>query len=212
MLVARFTSSPPALTADLSHAAWQQAPPVTLDRTWRGDAAPAVLATTARLVWTPAHLWVGFDAGFIELDADVDYDTSVERHGLWERDVCEAFVQCPREPHDRSYKEFEVAPTGQWCDLAIHEPRVEVDIEWQSGMETAATVDLAARRFVAVMRIPFAAFGGAPSPGDRWRGNLFRIGRVSGERQYLAYAPTGTATPDFHVPRCFVPLIFEGRP
>ena len=206
---APFCSSPPPLVADFDQAAWRQAPPHRLSRLWSGAPAPTELDTTARLLWTASHLWLGFECGFTELDIDAAIDTSVERAALWERDVCEAFIASPREPGSDSYKEFEVAPTGQWCDLAVHRPRVDVEWGWHGGMDTAATIDEDAGVWRAVMRLPFAAFGGAPAAGDAWRMNLFRVGRLGGERHYLAYAPTGTPTPDFHVPACFVPVVFK---
>ncbi len=209
---ARYAATPPPLTADFAHEAWRAAPVHTLDRLWNGESAPAALATEARLLWTASHLWLGFECGYTELDIDAAalVDPAMERVALWDRDVCEAFVRSPRELRADSYKEFEVAPTGQWCDLAIHTPRVDVDWRWNSGMETAAAIDETARVFRAVLRLPFAAFDGAPVEGEVWAVNLFRIGRVDGARQYLSYAATGTRTPDFHVPACFVPLVFEG--
>lgn len=205
-VVATFAALPPPLAADFDHPAWQPAVPLALRGHWAD--APAALATTARLLWTMADLWVGFTCGYSELDIDTGADPGVERHGLWERDVCEIFVRSPREPHSASYKEFEVAPTGQWCDLAIHGPRVDVDWRWQSGMRTAATIDVDAAAWRAVMAVPFSAFGVAPTAGDRWHANLFRISRHRGVRHYLAHAATGTPTPDFHVPERFVPLVF----
>jgi alpha-galactosidase len=201
----------PALSADLDGAAWRPAAAVPIATTWRGDAVPAELATVARLGWCASYLWIAYDCAYRELDADAgpDVDVTRERGALWERDVCEAFVASAAEPHAESYKEFEVAPTGQWCDLAIHRPRVDVDMGWHSGMATAAAVDAAAGRWRAVMRVPFSAFGGPPARGDAWRANLVRIGRIDGERHYLALSPTGTAAPDFHVPAAFVPLVFE---
>jgi alpha-galactosidase len=209
LLATRFDRVP-GLDAALDAATWGQAPEMVLATNWRGDATPPALHTTARLAWSDAHLWIAFTCAFTELDADTGdaIDTTVKRIALWERDVCEAFVWCPAEPRDTIYKEFEVAPTGQWCDLAIHEPRVRVDIGWQSGMATAATIDAATRRWRAVMRIPFTAFGVLPESGDVWRANLFRISRLEGERQYLTFAPTRTPAPDFHVPAAFVPLRF----
>lgn len=209
---AAFRDTEPPLRADFTDQGWTAVRPVVIDRDWSGGLAPAALATTARLLWTPSHLWIGFDCGYTELDIDrgPEVDTALERVALWDRDVCEAFVQAPNEPRPDSYKEFEVAPTGQWCDLVIRRARVDVDWRWNSGMATAAVIDTEARRFAAVMRVPFAAFGVAPRAGDRWRANLFRIGRVDGARHYLSFAPTGTSTPDFHVPACFVPLEFTG--
>lgn len=210
-VTAHFASDPPALTADLTGAAWQAAAAFPIDRTWRGDPAPPGLGTTARVLWTASHLWFAYECRFAELDIDSDYDPAIERVALWDRDVCEAFVRSAAEPRADSYKEFEVAPTGQWCDLVIHRPRVDVDWQWQSGMETAAAIDLASGVWRAVMRIPFTAFGVTPAPADQWHLNLFRISRVRGERHFLAYAPTGTETPDFHRPECFVPLVFSGH-
>jgi hypothetical protein len=198
----------PPLAADFTHPAWRTATPLAIDRLWSGAPAPPELATTARLLWTAADLWVGFSCAYTELDLDADVDPDVERHALWERDVCEIFVRSPREPHAASYKEFEVAPTGQWCDLAIHRPRVDVDWRWQSGMRAAAAIDAASSTWHAVMAVPLPAFGVTPAVGDRWHVNLFRIARVRGIRQYLAYAPTNTPTPDFHVPEALVPLQF----
>lgn len=201
---------PPALTADADSPLWRAVAPVAIATTWQGEAAPAELATWARLGWCESALWLAYECVYRELDVDESaaIDVTTERGALWERDVCEAFIASPAEPHARSYKEFEVAPTGQWCDLAIHRPRVDVDMGWQSGMATAAAIDAGAGRWRAVMRVPFSAFGITPTRGDVWRANLFRIGRVAGERQYLAYAPTGTPAPDFHMPGAFVPLVF----
>ena len=207
-LVARFAATAPPLAAGFTAPAWRNASTVSVDRLWSGAPAPADLSTTAGLLWTATDLWVGFTCGYTELDIDTAADPGVERIGLWDRDVCEIFVRSPREPHAASYKEFEVAPTAQWCDLAIHQPRVDVDLQWQSGMRTAAAIDPATSTWGAVMVLPFAAFGVTPQAGDRWHANLFRIARKGGERHYLAYAPTGTAAPDFHVPDRFVALHF----
>jgi hypothetical protein len=207
-IVVGYAATAPPLVADFTPEPWRSAAVVGLDRLWSGAPASATVSTTACLLWTATDLWVGFTCGYTELDIDSGADPTVKRHGLWDRDVCEVFVRSPREPHAASYKEFEVAPTAQWCDLAVHQPRVEVDLGWQSGMRTAAAIDPAASMWRAVMVLPFSAFGVTPQPGDTWHGNLFRIARQGGVRHYLAYAPTGTATPDFHVPERFVVLHF----
>lgn len=205
---AYFSSTPPPLTTDFTHPAWQAAAPLPLAFNWRGEAAPSELHTNARLVWTPEHLWFGFECGYTELDVDEQFDVRQERYALWERDVCEAFIRSPLEPRPDSYKEFEVAPTGQWCDLLIHRPRVDFDWEWQSGLQTAAEIDATQMIFRVVWAVPFAAFGLTPKPGDQWYGNLYRISRLNSARQFLAFAPTMTEKPDYHVPEKFVPLSF----
>jgi hypothetical protein len=41
----------------------------------------------------------------------------------------------------RHYREFEIAPTGDWIDLAIDLDRRSFDAEWRSGWKTAARID-----------------------------------------------------------------------
>ena len=98
-ITAVFQSTPPPLVADFNHPAWQAVVPLPLDQNWRGEPAPAELHTTARVLWTKEYLWFGFACGYTELDADEQFDARQERHALWERDVCEAFIRSPLEPH-----------------------------------------------------------------------------------------------------------------
>ncbi len=61
------------------------------------------------------------------------------------------------------------------------------------------------------MRIPWEAFGrGAPRRGEVWRVNLFRCVGAEPERGYLAWRPTRTELPNFHVPDAFGRLRFGG--
>jgi hypothetical protein len=207
-ILAHFSPTPPPLSADLTHPVWQTATPLPLAYNWRGEAAPNELHTLVRLVWTREQLWLGFEGGYTELDVDEQFDVQQERYALWERDVCEVFIRSPLEPRLDSYKEFEVAPTGQWCDLLIHRPRVDFDWQWQSGLQTAAEIDALRQIFRVVLAIPFSAFGLTPQAGEQWHGNLYRISRLNQARQFLAFAPTLTETPDYHLPEKFVPLVF----
>jgi hypothetical protein len=93
------------------------------------------------MVWSDAGLSIGYECRYTELDVDEEFNVSEERHALWDRDVCEAFIRSPLEPHPRSYREFEVAPTGQWCDLLVDRSRMWHDWEWRSGMATLARID-----------------------------------------------------------------------
>jgi hypothetical protein len=208
-LVAVYVSEAPSLDADLSIGIWRLAPPVALERMWQGEAPPDGLETTARLIWTDDELIAGFECAYRELDIDEDFDTSVERHALWDRDVCEIFVHAPGEPAITSYKEFEVAPTGQWCDLKVDRVTRVHDWEWKSGMRTFGLVDRERMRWRAVMAIPFEAFAERPSRGDEWWGNLFRVARIGSERIYLAHSPNTSERPNFHVPESFVKIRFE---
>lgn len=199
----------PTLGTDYRDEAWRSAVPMAMGLDWRGIPAPPELATTAYALWNERELFLGYECRYAELDMDDVYDLNEERHALWDRDVCEAFIRSPIEPHEKHYREFEVAPTGQWCDLIIDRTSLSHDWEWRSGMRTASEIEPVEKIWRATMAIPFAAFGTAPRAGDVWHGNLFRIGRINGERQYLAYSPTFTEIPSFHVAEAFVEMRFE---
>lgn len=208
-IIATFQPTILPLDTEFTAAPWQAAVVQAIGHNWRGEVAPETLQTTARVLWTPQDLRFGYECRYTELDVDEQFDVKEERHALWDRDVCEAFVRSPLEPDPRIYKEFEVAPTGQWVDLLINRIDITHDWQWQSGMNTAAQID--ATHWRVAMAIPFAAFGVVPSVGDEWAANLFRVSRLNGERQFLAYSPTFTETPSFHVPERFVKLRFEEK-
>jgi hypothetical protein len=129
-------------------------------------------------------------------------DLTRKTMGLWDRDVCEIFV-APDRLNAKKYFEFEVAPTGEWIDVSLDltsGTRIS-DWEYASGMESFARAD--PDKIVTVMKIPWRAFGRTPKKGDVWLGNLFRcVGKDPG-RGYLAWQPTLTREPAFHVPEKF---------
>ncbi len=206
-IIAVFHSAP-QLTIDFSHECWLRAYPLKIDNNWQGEPAPPELHTTARVLWSDNEIIFGFECGYTELDLDEEFDVNEERYALWDRDVCEAFIRSPIEPHEKCYREFEVAPTGQWCDLIVDRSRMWSDWEWKSGMRTASEIDESEKNWRAAMAIPFEAFGCRPRPGEIWKANLFRIGRFDGERQYLTLSSTFTEKPNFHVAEKFVGLRF----
>ncbi len=210
-LIATYSATAPNLDAAFDSPEWATASPVRIDHLWQGDPAPPELTTTARILWTDDELIIGYECLFTELDMDDEYDVAVERYGLWDRDVCEAFIRSPIEPAITSYKEFEVAPTAQWCDLRIDRVAKVTDWEWKSRMRTGSRIDKVSRVWWATMALPFECFGEHPSEGGEWSGNLFRVGRLDGDRKYLAYSPNSSETPNFHVPESFVPLKFLRR-
>jgi hypothetical protein len=74
-------------------------------------------------------------------------------------------------------------------------------VEYSSGMLSAPRIEEG--RVVTAIRIPWAAFGKRPAAGDVWLGNLFRCVGRDPDRGYLAWSPTFTERPNFHVPERF---------
>ena len=193
---------------ELDNKAWSKASEVNVDSYWSGESAPASRHFKAQLLWSDEALYVRFEAAQAEpLVLTERPDLSRKTMNLWDRDVCEIFV-APDKDRSNKYYEFEVAPTGEWIDVGIEvlpEKRVS-DWEYASGMKTATRREK--KKVVMAIRIEWKAFGKRPRAGDIWLGNLFRcVGRGLG-RGYLAWLPTLTDEPAFHVPEKFGEFAF----
>ena len=188
---------------EIDHIAWTEAEPVSIDRYWSGRAAPAARHAEANLLWSSNAFYVRFEALQSEaLIISNNPDRSRKAVGLWDRDVCEIFVAAGSDAC-RKYLEFEVAPTGEWVDLAIEFQAGErrSDLSYSSGMQAFSRMEN--DKVISAIMIPWTAFGKTPKPGDLWRGNLFRCVGDGPERGYLAWQPTLTEIPNFHVPEKF---------
>ena len=149
-------------------------------------------------------MYVRFDAAQAEpLIVSDRPDVTAKSIGLCDRDVCEIFV-APNVNEPRRYFDFEVAPSVEWLDVALDLTSGERNSDWEysSGMETFA--EIGPDCVVMTMKIPWNAFGRpGPKTGDVWLGNLFRCVGEGVGRGNLAWQPTLTVDPAFHVPERF---------
>jgi len=99
----------------------------------------------------------------------------------------------------------------------VHVHFGEIQVELRLAAATlmrlrAGRSDPAARietdRVTMAFKIPWKAFGGKPSAGDVWLGNLYRAVGAGDTRGYLAWSPTMTKEPQFHVPEKFGEFVF----
>ena len=194
---------------DLTNEAWDLADPIRVTAYWSGEIAPNGRHFEARLLWSDTHLYAKFAAEQREeLIVNLTPDVSQKADELWERDVCEIFL-APDRTMPMRYFEFEVAPTGEWLDLTIEivDGSRQTDWEFKSQMETAAEIEHT--KVTMAFKVPFTAFGTAPKRGDVWLGNIFRCVGSGATRGYLAWRPTHTEIPSFHVPEAFDEIRFE---
>ena len=189
--------------SNVANKMWNSADTIMIDRYWSGAKSPEGRRASASLLWSRTALYVRFTARQAEpLVVAEKPQTASKTLNLWDRDVAEIFV-APDSSQPKKYFEFEVAPTGEWIDVALDlttGTRVS-DWAYASGMEAFARIE--ANRVVIAMRIPWSAFGKTPKAGDVWLGNLFRCVGKDPDRGYLAWNPTGTKEPSFHVPEAF---------
>jgi alpha-galactosidase len=188
--------------------AWEIAPPVRFSTDWQGLNADPERETEVRLLWTRNTLYLRFDARYRVLTVFPDSDSNGRRDHLWDRDVCETFLQ-PDPSQLRRYKEIEVAPNGLWIDLDIGAgPRRDL----QSGMRRRVDVDSAAKKWRAVLALPIKSLTESFDPWAVWRVNFFRVEGPSEPRFYSSWQATRTPQPNFHMPEAFGRLVFAQAP
>ena len=192
---------------EFDYPGWDKATPVSITRRWSGEPAPPSQHCEVRMLWSDQALLVRYVCRqplppLIQENALVDRKTI----GLWDTDVCEIFVAPASEAPNRYY-EFEAAPNGAWVDLGItiRPEERETDWDFRSGMTTAT--HMSGDILTVVIKIPWSDKVPKPKFGDEWRTNLFRCVGTGNER-YLAWQPTYTPEPYFHVPEVFGRLSF----
>lgn len=189
--------------AQLDNPAWNNARAVRISKYWSGKNAPRSRHAEARLLWSDDYLYVRFVVNQAEpLVVSDRPNLASKTKGLWDRDVAEIFI-APDRGEPRKYFEFEIAPNGEWIDLGIDLTSGErvTDWDYRSGMESAARIDKG--RVVMAIRVPWRSIGNAPQAGAIWAGNLYRCVGRDPDRGYLAWSPTMTEEPNFHVPERF---------
>ena len=168
-----------------------------------GEKAPEGRHFRTRLLWSDTALYVRFEANQTEpLVVSEVPNLAMKTRGLWDRDVCEIFL-APNRGEYRKYFEFEIAPNGEWIDLGIHQKPDERITDWDyaSGMQSKSMIGKG--KVWMAIKIEWKAFGKTPKAGDVWLGNLFRCVGKDPTRGYLAWSPTLTKEPSFHVPEKF---------
>jgi len=206
---------------------WESAQPIRFSVDWQGKNSDPALETEVRVLWSRTTLFLRFVCHYRELFVFNDSDPNGRRDYLWDRDVAEAFIQPPEastKPRDvapdpsfhkvegeydtpyASYKEFEVSPNGMWVDLDIV-PSGRSDL--RSGMTRSVHVDEKHKIWSADLAIPMKSITGNFDPDSVWRVNFYRVEGTAEPRKYMAWQPTMTPEPNFHVPEKFGILRFK---
>jgi alpha-galactosidase len=193
-----------ALNAADPSKAWASAIPVRFAEDWQGKNPDPGLQTEVRILWTPATIYLRFVCSYHEITVFQDSDRNGRRDHLWDRDVAEAFLQ-PKPSPERYYREFEVAPNGMWIDLDIA-PSGLADLK--SGLTRSVHMDEPQRLWVAELAIPIEAVTPKFKPNELWRANFYRVEGRAEPRRYMAWQPTHTPRPNFHVPKAFGTMRF----
>ena len=205
------TNPPALLDTEPDSQTWARAASTSIikDCTW--DEEYSDLKTEIRGFWTDTHLYLLFVCPYRTLNVFLPADSEKPRNKLWDRDVVEMFLGDDWQ-NIRHYREFEIAPTGDWIDLAINLDQPTNDLRWRSGWTTKARIDEKARTWFAAAQIPLKSVSNSPvNAGTRWRMNLYRIDGEGPDpqRRFMCWQPTCVIDRDpNHVPEAFGTLVF----
>jgi cellulose/xylan binding protein with CBM9 domain len=201
----------PDLTSDPGDKIWKNASMQSMSKDCSRNINYPHIKTAIRAFWTDHDLYLLFQCPYTVLNLFLPPDNSKEHVGLWDRDVVEMFLGADWT-NIRHYREFEIAPTGDWIDLAIDLDHNSYDHSWRSGWEAKARIDKAGNTWYAAARIPLAAVAtGQVQDGTKWRMNLYRIEGLGADpqRHFMCWQPTCVQNRDpNHVPEHFGTLVF----
>ena len=204
--------------ASCGDSVWQQAH-ATPKFVETRNGGPAEFEARARALWDKRYLYVAVDVSDSLLRAT---DTKHDSH-LWEQDCVELMID--PDGDGRGYFEIQVSPRGVVFDSrfdARRQPAPFGHVKWDSG----ARVGVSARGTIddrdpdagysVEIAIPWQAFSldgdrvSPPEIGQRWRANFYVMDSTADGQRASSWSPLGVG--DFHVPRRFGILTFEGAP
>ncbi|HRH00653.1 MAG TPA: carbohydrate-binding family 9-like protein, partial [Polyangiaceae bacterium] len=188
-------------------AVWATATPVTWDTDWSGRATG--VRTTARFLWSERALYALWELEGAGLHTDTSRPVDRERERLYQEDCVELFLT-PDPARPRRYFEIEVGPFGHVFDIDVDRDAKREDVAWSSGAKVGTRRDAAGRKATIEVALTAGELVAALGPGKRLPLGLFRMEgkREAGrDRLYLAFRPTRTPKPNFHVPEAFGRLV-----
>jgi hypothetical protein len=201
----------PELTLDETSKLWKRASTQLMWKDCSRQIEYPPTKTTIKAFWSDTDLYLLFRCPYTELNIFLPANHGGPRVKLWDRDVVEMFLGDDWQ-NIRHYREFEIAPTGDWIDLAIDLDHESYDHSGRSGWQTLARIDEPHKTWYAAARIPLKAVTTQTvKPGTKWRMNLYRIDGLGADpqRHFLCWQPTCVQNRDpNHVPEHFGTLVF----
>jgi hypothetical protein len=208
----RHVAQAPELNTDPDSLTWAKADSTWIEKDCSHETDYPKLKTEVRGFWTDSDLYLLFVSPYTELNLWLPADNTKDRLKLWDRDVVEFFLGDDWQDIKR-YREFEIAPTGDWVDLAIDLNKDAYDAKWNSGWQRQGRIDEQKHAWYAAARVPLRSVSEKPIvAGTKWRVNLYRIDGLGEDpvRHFMCWQPTCVTNRDpNHVPEHFGTLVFK---
>ncbi len=96
-----------------------------------------------------------------------------------------------------------------WMDLDVFPGGIS---DLKSGMQRSVVLNEKSHSWAAELAIPMKVLTAHFDPAAVWRTNFYRIEGSKEPRFYMAWQPTNTPAPNFHVPSAFGKLRFAAAP
>jgi hypothetical protein len=206
-----YVAQAPDLNTDPKSPTWAHSATTWIEKDCSKQFGYSHLRTEVRAFWTDSHLYLLFICPYTELNLWLPPDNTKDRLKLWDRDVVEFFLG-DDWVNIRHYREFEIAPTGDWVDLAIDLDHDSYGADWNSGWQRQGRIDEKIHVWYAAARVPLSSVSDIKvKEGTKWRVNLYRIDGLGAdpERHFLCWQPTCVVHRDpNHVPEHFGTMIF----
>jgi hypothetical protein len=207
----RYVSKAPELNTNPDSPTWAHAASTWIEKDCSHQIDYPKLKTEVRAFWTESDLYLLFISPYTELNLWLPADNTKDHIKLWDRDVVEFFLGDDWQDI-KHYREFEIAPTGDWVDLAIDLNKDHYDAKWDSGWQRQGRIDEKNHIWYAAARVPLHAVSEKQvQPGTKWRVNLYRIDGLGEDpvRHFMCWQPTCVVNRDpNHVPEHFGTLVF----
>jgi hypothetical protein len=202
----------PELNTDPHSATWAHAASAWIVKDCSQKRDYPQLKTEVKAFWTDNDLYLLFVSPYTDLNLWLPADNSKDRLKLWDRDVVEFFLGDDWKDI-LHYREYEIAPTGDWVDLAIDIGKNKYDADWNSGFEKQGRIDEANHVWYAAAKVPLKSVSEqGVKAGTKWRANLYRIDGLGEDpqRHFMCWQQTCVVDRDpNHVPEHFGTLIFS---
>jgi len=206
-----YVSKAPELNTNPDSATWAHAASTWIEKDCSHQIDYPKLNTEVRAFWTDSDLYLLFISPYTELNLWLPADNTKDRLKLWDRDVVEFFLGDNWQDIKR-YREFEIAPTGDWVDLDIDLNKDTYDAKWNSGWQRQGRIDEKKHIWYAAARVPLRSVSEKQvQVGTKWRVNLYRIDGLGADpvRHFMCWQPTCVINRDpNHVPEHFGTLVF----
>jgi hypothetical protein len=202
----RHVSGQPDLNLDPEAPEWKGAASQSMSKDCRQQIDYPNIKTEIQAFWTDTDLYILFHCPYSVLNV-FPADNSKKHVGMWDRDAVEMFVG-DDWTNIRHYREFEIAPTGDWVHLAIDLDHNSYDHNWKSDWQRMARIDEGRKIWYAAAKIPLSDVSANPiHDGPKWRINFYRIEGLGpdSQRHFLCWSRTCGGN---HVPERFGTLTF----